>query len=183
MATTQAPVKSTTWKIDPAHSNVEFAVKHLMISTVKGLFTDVEGEIVIVDGDPSRSSVTATLEAASIDSRTGQRDDHLRSADFLDAANFPEITFQSTRISGAESEFEVVGNLTIRGVTRAVTLDVTNEGAGKDPWGGDRIAFSATTKLDRRDFGLTWNQAVEAGGVLVGNDVKISIDVQAVKQA
>ncbi len=183
MATTQAPVKSTTWKIDPAHSNVELAVKHLMISTVKGLFTDVEGEIVIVDGDPSKSSVSATLKAASIDTRTKQRDDHLRSADFLDAANFPEITFKSTRISGDESEFEVVGNLTIRGVTRAVTLDVTNEGAGKDPWGGDRIAFSATTKLDRRDFGLTWNQAIEAGGVLVGNDVKVSIDVQAVKQA
>ena len=183
MATTQAPVKSTTWKIDPAHSNVELAVKHLMISTVKGLFTDVEGEIVIVDGDPSKSSVSATLKAASIDTRTKQRDDHLRSADFLDAANFPEITFKSTRISGDESEFEVVGNLTIRGVTRAVTLDVTNEGAGKDPWGGDRIAFSATTKLDRRDFGLTWNQAIEAGGVLVGNDVKGSIDVQAVKPA
>ena len=182
MATTQAPAKSTTWKIDPAHSNVEFAVKHLMISTVKGLFTDVEGEIVIVEGDPSKSSVSATLKAASIDTRTGQRDDHLRSADFLDAANFPEITFKSTRISGDESEFEVVGNLTIRGVTRPITLDVTNEGAGKDPWGGDRIAFSATTKLDRRDFGLTWNQAIEAGGVLVGNDVKISIDVQAVKQ-
>ena len=182
MATTQAPAKSTTWKIDPAHSNVEFAVKHLMISTVKGLFTDVEGEIVIVEGDPSKSSVSATLKAASIDTRTGQRDDHLRSADFLDAAHFPEITFRSTRISGDESEFEVVGNLTIRGVTRAITLDVTNEGAGKDPWGGDRIAFSATAKLDRRDFGLTWNQAIEAGGVLVGNDVKISIDVQAVKQ-
>jgi len=182
MATTQAPAKSTTWKIDPAHSNVEFAVKHLMISTVKGLFTDVEGEIVIVEGDPSKSSVSATLKAASIDTRTGQRDDHLRSADFLDAANFPEITFKSTRISGDESEFEVVGNLTIRGVTRPITLDVTNEGAGKDPWGGDRIAFSATAKLDRRDFGLTWNQAIEAGGVLVGNDVKISIDVQAVKQ-
>jgi polyisoprenoid-binding protein YceI len=182
MATTQAPAKSTTWKIDPAHSNVQFAVKHLMISTVKGLFTDVEGEIVIVDGDPSKSSVSATLKAASIDTRTGQRDDHLRSADFLDAANFPEITFRSTRISGDESEFEVVGNLTIRGVTRVVTLDVTNEGAGKDPWGGERIAFSATTKLDRRDFGLTWNQAIEAGGVLVGNDVKVSIDVEAVKQ-
>jgi polyisoprenoid-binding protein YceI len=183
MATTQAPVKGTTWKIDPVHSNVEFAVKHLMISTVKGSFTDVEGEIVIVDGDPARSSVTATLKAASIDTRTGQRDDHLRSADFLDAANFPEITFKSTRISGDKSEFKVVGDLTIRGVTRPVTLDVTNEGAGKDPWGGDRVAFSATTKLDRRDFGLTWNQAIEAGGVLVGNDVKISVDVQAVKQA
>ena len=183
MATTQAPVTSTTWKIDPVHSNVEFAVKHLMISTVKGLFSDVEGEIVIADGDPSKSSVTATLETASINTRTGQRDDHLRSADFLDAANFPKIAFKSTRITGDSSDFKVTGDLTIRGVTRAVTLDVTNEGAGKDPWGGERIAFSATTKIDRRDFGLTWNQAIEAGGVMVGNDVKISIDVQAVKQA
>jgi len=154
-----------------------------MISTVKGRFSEVEGEIVIADGEPSHSSVTATIKAASIDTHTGQRDDHLRSADFLDAANFPEITFKSTRITGDRSEFEVTGDLTIRGVTREITLDVTHEGSRKDPWGGDRIAFSATTKLDRRDFGLTWNQAIEAGGVLVGNDVKVSIEVQAVKQA
>jgi polyisoprenoid-binding protein YceI len=183
MATTQAAVGSTTWKIDPAHTTVEFSAKHLMITTVKGRFSDVEGEIVISDADPSKSSVSATLKSASIDTRTSQRDDHLRSADFLDAANYPEITFRSTRITGDKSEFKVTGNLTIRGVTREVTLDVTNEGSTKDPWGGDRIAFSATTKIDRRDFGLTWNQAIEAGGVLVGNDVKISIDVQAVKQA
>jgi polyisoprenoid-binding protein YceI len=183
MATTQAPIKTSTWKIDPAHSNVEFAVKHLMISTVKGRFSDVEGEIVIADADPSKSSVAATLKAASIDTRTGQRDDHLRSADFLDAVNFPEITFKSTRITGDKDDFKVTGNLTIRGTTKEVTLDAHNEGAGKDPWGGDRIAFSGTTKLDRREFGLLWNQAIEAGGVLVGNDVKVSIDVQAVKQA
>jgi len=183
MGSTQTAIETSTWKIDPNHSTVEFAVKHLMISTVKGRFSEVEGEIVIADGDPSHSSVTATIKAASIDTHTGQRDDHLRSADFLDAANFPELTFTSTRITGSESEFEVTGDLTIRGVTREITLDVTNEGSGKDPWGGDRIAFSATTKLDRRDFGLTWNQAIEAGGVLVGNDVKVSIDVQAVKQA
>lgn len=183
MGSAQAAIETSTWKIDPNHSNVEFAVKHLMISTVKGSFSDVEGEIVIAEGEPSHSFVTATLKAASIDTRTGQRDDHLRSADFLDAVNFPQITFKSTRIAGDQSEFEVTGELTIRGVTREVTLAATNEGSGKDPWGGDRIAFSATTKLDRRDFGLTWNQAIEAGGVLVGNDVKISIDVQAVKQA
>jgi polyisoprenoid-binding protein YceI len=177
------PVRSSTWKIDPAHSNVEFAVKHLMISTVKGRFSDVEGEIVIVPGERSRSSVTATIRAASIDTRTGQRDDHLRSADFLDAAKFPDLAFKSTRITGDESELKVTGELTIRGVTREISLDVTSEGAGKDPWGGDRIAFAGTTKLDRREFGLTWNQAIEAGGVLVGNEVKISVDVQAVKQA
>jgi len=183
MGSTQTAIETSTWKIDPNHSTVEFAVKHLMISTVKGRFSEVEGEIVIADGDPSHSSVTATIKAASIDTHTGQRDDHLRSADFLDAANFPELTFTSTHITGSKSAFEVTGDLTIRGVTREITLDVTNEGSGKDPWGGDRIAFSATTKLDRRDFGLTWNQAIEAWGVLVGNDVKVSIDVQAVKQA
>jgi polyisoprenoid-binding protein YceI len=183
MATTQAPTSTSTWKIDPAHTNVEFAVKHLMITTVKGHFTDVEGEIVIADGDPSRSSVTATLQAASIDTRTGQRDDHLRSADFLDVANYPVITFRSTRISGEASKFTVAGELTIHGVTKEVTLEVTNEGAGKDPWGGERIGFSGKTKFDRREFGLTWNQAIESGGVVVGHEVKVTLEVEAVKQA
>jgi polyisoprenoid-binding protein YceI len=183
MATTQAPATSSTWKIDPSHTLVEFAVKHLMITTVKGRFTDVEGAVVIVDGTPSASSVNAVIKAASIDTRTGQRDDHLRSADFLDAANFPEITFKSTRITGNDSEFKITGNLTIRGVTREITLDATNEGSIKDPWGGERIGFSAKTKFDRRDFGLTWNQAIESGGVVVGHEVKVSIELEAVKEA
>jgi polyisoprenoid-binding protein YceI len=183
MATTQAPSSTSTWKIDPAHTHVEFAVKHLMISTVKGRFTDVEGDIVLADGDLARSSVTATIKAASIDTRTGQRDDHLRSADFLDAANYPDITFKSTRIVGDASEFKLTGNLTIRGVTKEITLDVTNEGSVADPWGGQRLGFSGKGSLDRRDFGLTWNQAIESGGVLVGNEVKISLEVEAVKQS
>jgi polyisoprenoid-binding protein YceI len=183
MATTQAPATSSTWKIDPTHSHVEFAVKHLMISTVKGLFSDVEGEIVIVDGNRASSSVSAVIKTASIDTRTGQRDDHLRSADFLDVTNFPEITFKSTKITGDDSEFKVTGNLTISGVTKEITLDATNEGAGKDPWGGERIGFSARTKIDRRDFGLVYNQALETGGVVVGHEVKISIEVEAIKQA
>ena len=183
MATTQAPTTSTTWKIDSAHTLVEFAVKHLMITTVKGRFADVEGEIVIERDNPSRSSVKATITAASIDTRTEQRDAHLRSADFLDAEHFPEITFTSKRITGEASELEVVGDLTIRGVTKEVTLSVTNEGSGKDPWGGERIGFSARTKFDRRDFGLVWNQVIESGGVTVGHEVKVSLEVQAVKQA
>jgi polyisoprenoid-binding protein YceI len=183
MATAQAPATSSTWKIDPTHSHVEFAVKHLMISTVKGLFSDVEGEIVIVEGNPAASSVSAVIKTASIDTRTGQRDDHLRSADFLDVTKYPEITFKSTKISGDSSEFKVTGNLTISGVTKEITLDATNEGSGKDPWGGERIGFSAKTKIDRRDFGLTYNQAIEAGGVVIGHEVKISIEVEAVKQA
>ena len=183
MATTQAPAATSTWKIDASHTLVEFAVKHLMISTVKGRFANVEGDIVIAQGDPAHSSVNATIKALSIDTRTGQRDDHLRSADFLNAANFPEITFKSTRIVGNVSEFKVTGDLTIRGVTKEITLDVTNEGSVKDPWGGDRIGFSGKTKFDRRDFGLTWNQAIESGGVLVGHEVKVSLEVEAVKQA
>jgi polyisoprenoid-binding protein YceI len=182
MATAQTPTTSTTWKIDPVHSDVEFAAKHLMITTVKGRFSDVEGEIIVVSGNPAASTVNATIKVASIDTRTGQRDDHLRSVDFLHAENYPEITFKSTRITGDDSDFKVTGDLTIRGTTKEVTLDVTNEGSTKDPWGGDRIAFSAKTKIDRRDFGLTWNQAIEAGGVVVGNEVKITIEVQAVKQ-
>ena len=183
MATTQAPATSSTWKIDPSHSVVEFAVKHLMISSVKGRFTDVEGEIVVVGDTPSASSVNAVIKAASIDTRTGQRDDHLRSADFLDAASYPEITFKSTRVSGRDSEFKVTGNLTIHGVTREITLDATDEGSVKDPWGAERIGFSAKTKFDRRDFGLTWNQALESGGVVVGHEVKVSIELEAVKEA
>lgn len=183
MATTQAPASSSTWKIDSSHSHVEFAVKHLMITTVKGRFADVEGTIIIVANDPSKSSVQATIKAASIDTHTDQRDDHLRSADFLDGANFPELTFVSTRISGDTDDFRVTGQLTIRGVTREIILAATKEGAGKDPWGGERMGFSATTKLDRRDYGLVWNQAIESGGVVVGNEVKISIEVEAVKEA
>lgn len=183
MATAQAPTTTTTWKIDPTHSDVEFAVKHLMITTVKGRFSDVEGEIVIVPGNPSASTVSATIKAASIDTRAGQRDDHLRSADFLHAESFPEITFRSTRIAGDGSSFKVIGDLTIRGTTREVILDATNEGSTKDPWGGERIAFTAKTRIDRRDYGLTWNQAIESGGVMVGTEVKISIEIQAVKQA
>jgi len=183
MATTQAPTANSTWKIDPSHSHVEFAVKHLMISTVKGRFADVEGLITIVEGNPSASSVTATIKAASIDTRTDQRDEHLRSADFLDAAQYPEITFKSKRIAGDASEFKVTGDLTIRGVTKEITLETTNEGSIKDPWGGERIGFSAKSKFDRRDFGLTWNQAIETGGVVVGNEVKVSIEIEAVKEA
>lgn len=182
MATTQAPASSTVWNIDPTHSHIEFAVKHLMISTVKGRFDDVEGTITIAANDPSRSSVNATIKAASIDTRTGQRDDHLRSSDFLHAEKFPDLTFASTRITGDTDDFKVTGQLTIRGVTREITLDATEEGSGKDPWGGERIGFSAKTKLDRRDYGLVWNQAIETGGVVVGNEVKISIEIEAVKQ-
>jgi polyisoprenoid-binding protein YceI len=176
----------STWQIDPSHSLVEFSTKHMMITTVKGRFGQAAGTITVDERNPDRSSVEAEIEAASIDTRADQRDQHLRSPDFLDVENYPSITFRSRRVEGTSrnpgDEFRVTGDLTIRGTTREVTLDAVYEGVGKDPWGGERVSFSAKTKIDRRDFGLTWNQALEAGGVLVGNEIKISLEVQAVKQ-
>ncbi len=171
----------TAWKIDPAHSIVEFSAKHLMITTVKGRITDIEGIIYTDEKNPKNSSVEATLKAVSLDTRTDQRDQHLRSADFLDAEKYPEIRFRSTLIQGDKPNFKLSGDLTIRDVTKPITLDVEFEGETKDPWGGERVGFSATGKIDRREFGLTWNQALETGGVVVGNEVKISLEVQAVK--
>lgn len=178
-----APVAGTktTWKLDPAHTTVEFSAKHLMITTVKGRIADVAGTISIDEKDPQNSFVEATLKATSLDTRTDQRDQHLRSADFLDVEKYPEIKFRSTRIQGDKESFKLTGDLTIRDVTRPITLDVEFEGRTKDPWGGERVGFSANGKIDRRDFGLTWNQALETGGVVVGNDIKISLEAQAVK--
>jgi polyisoprenoid-binding protein YceI len=174
---------TTTWQIDPAHTTVGFSAKHLMITTVRGRFADVRGSIRLDESDITRSSVDVEIATASIDTRVEQRDAHLRSADFLEVENFPAITFRSRRIEKAgDDRYRVVGDLTIRDVTHKVVLDVTDEGRGRDPWGGTRAAFSATTTIDRRNFGLTWNQALEAGGVLVGNDIKISIDAQAIQQ-
>lgn len=173
----------TTWKLDPSHTLVEFSAKHLMITTVKGRITDVEGTIVMDEKNPRNSSVEATLKAVSIDTRTEQRDQHLRSADFLNAELFPEIRFRSTKIEGDKDSFKLTGDLTIRDVTRPITLDIRFEGQQADPWGGERIGFSGSGKIDRRDFGLTWNQALETGGVVVGNDVKINLEVEAVKAA
>jgi len=173
----------TVWKLDPTHTIVEFSAKHLMITTVKGRISDIEGTIYADENDPTKSSVEATLNAASIDTRTEQRDNHLRSADFLHVEQFPAITFRSTRIEGDKEEFKLTGDLTIRGVTKEVTLNVTFEGQTKDPWGGERIGFSASGKIDRRDFGLTWNQLLETGGVAVGNEIKISVEVEAIKAA
>jgi polyisoprenoid-binding protein YceI len=176
--------QTTTWQIDPAHTEVGFSVKHLMISTVRGRFAGVKGTIVLDEANPERSSVEAEIDAATIDTRAEQRDAHLRSADFFDVEKYPTITFRSRRVERvSDGRYRIVGDLTIRGVTREVVLDATEEGRGRDPWGGDRLGFSATTTIDRRDFGLTWNQALETGGVLVGNEIKISIDVEAVKAA
>ena len=187
MATTVQPSTATgartAWKLDPTHTHVEFSAKHMMITTVKGRITEIDGTIYTDEKDPKNSSVEATLKATSIDTRTDQRDQHLRSQDFLNVEKFPEIKFRSTRVEGGKDHFKLTGQLTIRDVTKEITLDVDFEGRTKDPWGGERVGFSANGKIDRRDFGLTWNQALEAGGVLVGNDIKINIEVQAIKTA
>ena len=182
-AVTTATPTLSTWSIDPAHSHVEFAVKHLMISTVKGRFGIVRGTVRLDDRDPARGQAEIEIDADSIDTREAKRDAHLRSADFFDVETFPTITFRSTRIEqAAGDEFKLVGDLTIHGVTREVTLDVTAEGRGKDPWGGERAGFSAATKIKRSEFGLTWNQALETGGFVVGDEIKISLDVEVVRQ-
>ncbi len=169
-----------THAIDATHSNVEFAVKHMMISTVKGRFGDVSGTVnVPASGEPT---VDVTIKAASIDTRVEARDNHLRSADFFDVEKYPVITFKSTRVTDVKSDtFKLVGDLTMHGVTREVTLDVTAEGRGKDPWGGERAGYSAVTRINRKDFGLTWNQVLETGGIAVGDEIKISLDLELVK--
>jgi polyisoprenoid-binding protein YceI len=176
---------TTTWQIDPAHSSVEFAVKHMMFTTVRGRFKDVKGTIEVDEQNPDRSVVDVEIGAASLDTGSPDRDAHLRSADFLDVETHPTITFRSKRVEGAMKKegdaFRVIGDLTIRGTTMEVTLDAIYEGTGKDPWGGTRAGSQATAKIDRRDWGLKWNQALETGGVLVANEVRIEIEVQAVK--
>ena len=178
---------TTTWQIDPNHSAVEFAVKHMMFTTVRGRFKDVKGTIEVDEQNPDRSVVNVEIAAASIDTGSPDRDTHLRSADFLDVENHPTLTFRSKRVEGAMQKegdsFRVIGDLTIRGTTMEVTLDAVYEGTGKDPWGGTRAGSRATAKLDRRDWGLKWNQALETGGILVANEVRIEVEVQAVKAA
>lgn len=168
-----------TWQIDSAHTDAAFAVKHLMISTVRGHFGAVSGTVTVDEDDPKSAKVDVRIDTKSIDTRQQQRDDHLRSADFFDVATYPEIRFVSKRIDGdPRGAFKLTGDLTIRGATREITLDVTNEGIGDDPWGNLRAGFSATGKISRGNFGLTWNQALETGGVVVGDEVKITIDVE-----
>ena len=170
-----------TWKIDPTHSQVEFAAKHMMITTVKGSVPDLDGVIHLDATDAAACRTEVTLQAASVTTRVADRDTHLKSADFLDVEQFPTITFCSTAVEGAgDGAFKLLGDLTIKHVTKSVVLDARFEGQGKDPWGGERVSFLATGAIDRRDFGLTWNAALETGGVLVSHEIKLTLDVQAV---
>jgi polyisoprenoid-binding protein YceI len=172
------------WNIDAAHSGINFSVRHMVVSKVRGRFAKFNGALTLDDGDLTRSVIEATIDASSIDTGTPQRDAHLRSADFLDAERFPELRFRSTRIEKlADERYRVVGALTIRDVTREISLDVESGGRAKDPWGNERVGFVAKASLDRKDFGLHWNQALEAGGVLVGDRVEIELEVQGVRAA
>jgi polyisoprenoid-binding protein YceI len=175
------PATRTTWHIDPSHSLIEFSVRHMMVSTVKGRFTQFQGTIVDVADDPTQSSVEVTIDPTSITTGDDKRDGHLRSADFFNVEQHPTITFKSRRIEGSREEFTVTGDLTILGVTREVSLDVTFNGIGTNPYGKTVAGFSAETKISRKEWGLNWNVALEAGGVLVSDQLKVSIELQAVK--
>lgn len=177
LATSQ---QTTTWTVDPVHSRAEFSVRHLMISNVRGSIP-IKGGAILQHPDVTKSRVVAELDVAGVTTGAADRDAHLRSADFFDAAHHPTMRFESTRVEEAGDGLRVHGELTIRGVTRPVALDVELAGEAKDPWGNQKGGAVATTTLDRRDWGLTWNAALETGGVLVGDKVKVTLDLQAVK--
>ena len=181
MSNTASAPNTTTWQIDAAHSNVEFAVRHLMISSVRGRFSAVSGSIEVPGDDFAHAQVQATIGVASIDTRQEQRDAHLKSPDFFDVEKYPEMSFVSRSVEpqrGREDRYRLIGDLTMHGVTREVALDVTFEGQTRDPYGLNRAGFTATGKLNRSDYGLTWNQALETGGVVVGDEIKLTIDAQ-----
>jgi polyisoprenoid-binding protein YceI len=169
-----------TWKIDPSHTTAGFVARHLMVTKVRGRFASLQGAIEIAE-DPTQSTVEITIDTPSVDSRDEKRDEHLRSPDFFDVENFPYITFRSTKVEQDGDDWKVFGDLSIKDVTRPVVLDVEYEGTVTDPWGGERIGFTASTEVDREDWGLTWNVALEAGGVVVSRKIKLELEVEAVK--
>ncbi|MCL6594022.1 MAG: YceI family protein [Alicyclobacillus sp.] len=170
----------TSWQLDTAHSSIDFSIKHMMFATVRGSFHQFSGRIVADPEDLTTAEIEFTVEVASIDTRNADRDAHLKGADFFDVEHYPQIKFQATRITRAGSvQYDVTGDLTIRGITRPVTFRANFDGQGKDPWGNLRAGFSAEGSINRKDFGLTWNAPLETGGVLVGEDVKISIQIEA----
>ncbi len=179
---TSTAVGTSIWSIDPVHSVAEFSAKHMMVSNVKGRFRKLEGKIYADEGDPARSRVEATIDATSIDTADPQRDAHLRSPDFFDVERYPTISFHSKRVEKIDDErSRVIGDLTIHGVTREAALEVEYEGQIKDAYGKQRAAFTATTELNRKDFGLNWNSVIETGGVVVGDKVKVTLEIAAVK--
>jgi polyisoprenoid-binding protein YceI len=179
-----AATTATLWEIDPAHSSAQFKARHLMVSSVRGELGPVAGEVYIDEADLTQSRASATIDARGLDSKFAQRDEHLRSADFLDVQNHPFVSFRSTRVvPGGDGGLQLIGDLTIRGVTRPVTLDVDPlPPAVADPWGNTKRGATARTHFDRKDWGLTWNVALEAGGLLVGDRVDVEIELELVRR-
>ena len=175
-------MRNERWEIDSSHSSVHFSVRHLVIAKVRGSFGRWSGTVQVPDGDFSKATVAVTIDASSIETGVADRDTHLKSADFFDVAQYPELRFVAKRIEGSGADVDVVGDLTIKGITREVVLRVEQLGQAKDPWGNQRAAFSAKTSIDRKDFGLTWQQLLETGGLMVGERVEIEAEIQAVKQ-
>jgi polyisoprenoid-binding protein YceI len=174
----------TKWALDTAHSSVDFSVKHMMIAKVKGSFKEFSATIEADPQDLTSATIQFTVDLNSVDTRSADRDNHLRSADFFDVEKFPTLTFSSTKIEKTdEDEYNVTGDLSLHGVTRQETFKVTYEGSGKDPWGNTKVGFNAEGKLNRSDYGLTWNAALETGGVLVGDQIKVSLEIQAAQEA
>jgi polyisoprenoid-binding protein YceI len=183
MSTTQIQQGTTTWDIDTVHSTIEISAKHMMFTTVKARFTTFSGTVVMHDADPTQSLVTVQIDANSITSGNEQRDNHLRTSDFLDVPNNPTITFSSTRVEPQSgNRLKVIGELTMRGVTKEVALDAEFLGQGTNPWGGQVAGFTAETTVNRKDWGVNWNAPLEAGGVLVSDTLRVNIDIQAVKR-
>ncbi|HEY7612742.1 MAG TPA: YceI family protein [Gemmatimonadales bacterium] len=183
---TATQTRTTTWRLDPAHSSVEFSIKHMMMTTVRGRFKEAQARLTADEEHPQGCCVDAEIRVDSVDTGSPDRDAHLKGADFFDAERFPTISFHSTEVEGTVRKegdrFRVPGSLTIRDATLDVVLDCVFEGRGTDPWGKERAGFSASTEIDRRDWGLRWNQAIETGGVLVANRVRIEVEVQFVKE-
>lgn len=177
-------MNNTKWNIDAAHSGINFSVRHMVVSKVRGRFGKYSGTITLDEADITGSSVEVSLDASSVDTGVAERDTHLRSADFFDVEKFPELRFRSQRIERVDdTRYRIIGELTIRDVKRDVVLDAEYGGRGKDPWGNERVGFVAKTSIDRKEFGLTWNQTLETGGILVGDRIEIDLDVQGVRAA
>jgi polyisoprenoid-binding protein YceI len=172
----------TTYNIDTAHSGIHFTVRHMVVSKVRGAFLRWQGTVGFDEQNPSASKVSVRIEAASVDTREPKRDAHLRSPDFFDTEKYPELSFESTKVEKLEDgEYRVTGDLTLHGITKPVVLSASFLGAGKDPWGNRRLGFEAHASLNRKEFGLGWNQVLEAGGVLVGEKIEIDLDVEAIE--
>lgn len=175
-------MSSATWTIDTSHSAVHFVARHMVIAKVRGGFKAFSGTVELDEADMTKSTVSVSIDAASIDTAEEKRDAHLKSADFFDVEKFPTLSFKSKSITKSGDGYKVAGELTMHGVTKDVVLDANFEGKGKDPWGGERVAFAAKTSVNREDFGLKWNQVLEAGGLLVSNKIEIELEVEAIKQ-